>query len=186
MMYRVIDNFLDEEYFNSLCDIFLKDGDYRPEDPHMPWLFDTSISDDPNDNLFYMWHVLYEQHSPKSQYFNSLLPLLDILGVRCPIQIKANFYPNTHTIHEHKPHVDYTYPNSGALLSFNTCDGYTKLKDGTKIQSVANRMLFHDPIQPHSSSTTTNTAARINMNINFIPQNFHLKDDMMVNENWNV
>ena len=49
----------------------------------------------------------------------------------------------------------------------NTCDGYTKLKDGTKIDSVANRVLLFDPSKEHCSTTTTNVPARFNININY-------------------
>ena len=55
-----------------------------------------------------------------------------------------------------------------ALLSLNTCDGYTKLKDGTKIDSVANRVLLFDPCEEHCSTTTTNVKARFNINVNYI------------------
>ena len=58
-------------------------------------------------------------------------------------------------------HVDMNYSHSGAILSLNTCDGYTKLKDGTKIDSVANRILLFDASEEHCSTTTTNVPARI-------------------------
>ena len=32
----------------------------------------------------------------------------------------------------------------GAIFSLNTCDGYTKFKDGTKVESVANRIVIFD------------------------------------------
>ena len=65
-------------------------------------------------------------------------------------------------------HFDYPFSHSSALLSLNTCDGYTKLKDGTKIDSIANRILLFDPSEEHCSTTTTNIFARINININYI------------------
>ena len=76
---------------------------------------------------------------------------------------------DTKILHEHHPmHSDYKFTHSGAILSLNTCDGYTKLKDGTKIDSVANRILFFDAGEKHCSTTTTNTFARFNININYI------------------
>ena len=67
-------------------------------------------------------------------------------------------------------HKDYSFSHSGAILSLNTCDGYTKLKDGTKIDSVANRVLLFDASEEHCSTTTTNVSARINININYIQE----------------
>ena len=84
------------------------------------------------------------------------------------LRIKGNFYPHTETLKEHAGHRDYLYSNTGALYSLNTCDGFTKLYDGTKIDSVANRMLIFDASTVHNSSTTTTAAARFNINFNFL------------------
>ena len=127
---------------------------------------DSSISDDVEVNSF--WHLFYEAHVPQSHHFDTLLPLVDKLGARCVVQAKANLYPCTHILHEHRPHADYDSTCSGAILSLNTCDGYTKLKDGTKIDSVANRVLLHDPSIEHCGTSTTNVSARININVNYI------------------
>ncbi len=69
---------------------------------------------------------------------------------------------------EHGRHVDYEFENKAALLSLNTCDGFTRLEDGTKVESVENRMLFFDPGQKHNSSTTTNERGRFNINFNYL------------------
>ena len=37
---------------------------------------------------------------------------------------------------EHDLHTDYDYSNNGAVFSINTCDGYTKFEDGTKIKPI--------------------------------------------------
>ena len=84
------------------------------------------------------------------------------------LRIKGNFYPHTETLKEHAGHRDYLYSNTGALYSLNTCDGYTKLCDGTKIPSVANRILIFDSSIIHNSTTTTNAAGRFNINFNFL------------------
>ena len=76
-------------------------------------------------------------------------------------------FPNTEKLHEHGMHVDYDYPHKAAILSINTCDGYTKLEDGTKIDSVANRMLIFDGSTLHTSTNTTDQTVRININFNY-------------------
>ena len=86
------------------------------------------------------------------------------------LRVKVNLYPNTEILHEHAMHVDTDFPHSGAILSLNTCDGYTKLEDGTKIDSVANRILLFDASEKHCSTTTTNVPARMNININYIQE----------------
>ena len=63
MKYEVIDNFLDEEYFNSLVILFTdgvlvdvkNDGKIK-----LPWYFRNEITSNHNvaeDNLFYMIHI---------------------------------------------------------------------------------------------------------------------------------
>jgi len=176
MKHKVIDNFLDEKYFDSLVTLFTDKE--RTGNVIMPWYFMTNIGYPighekwvplkvGDDKLFFMVHLLYDIDVPTSPHYGSLLPLLDKLKAKCLIRIKANLYPNTEILHEHAMHVDREYSHSGALLSLNTCDGYTKLKDGTKIDSVANRILFFDPSEEHCSTTTTNDYARINININY-------------------
>ena len=81
--------------------------------------------------------------------------------------MRANLYSNQGKIIEHANHIDYSFKHKGALFSLNTCDGFTVLKDGTKIQSVANRILLFDPSQPHHSSTCTDAKIRCNININY-------------------
>ena len=164
MKYKVIDNFLDKEYFDSLVTLFIGD--------EMSWFFQSNIAvkNEVESNLFYMVHLIYEQNVPNSPLYNELIPLLNKFEMKSLIRIKANLYPNTHTLHEHSMHKDYPFSHSSALLSLNTCDGYTKLKDGTKIDSVANRILLFDASEEHCSTTTTNVSARINLNINYIQE----------------
>ena len=173
MKHKVIDNFLDKEYFDSLVTLFTA----ADETAAMPWYFQSRIAymqgDKWSPKLFYMNHVLYKHNQPRGPHYDILIPLLDKLEVRCLIRGIVNLYPNTHTLHEHAMHRDYPFIHSGALFSLNTCDGYTKLKDGTKIDSVANRVLLFDPSEFHCSTTTTNVPARINININYIQEQFH-------------
>ena len=178
MKHKVIDNFLEEEYFNSLVALFMKEE--KTGNNIMPWYFQSSVAyskkhkewkpKEEDDNIFYMAHMFYEQNAPVSPLYNNIIPLLGKLEVKCLIRVKANLYPNTKILHEHPMHIDMEFSHSTAILSLNTCDGYTKLKDGTKINSVANRILLFDASEEHCSTTTTNDFARFNININYIQE----------------
>ena len=175
MKYEVIDNFLDEEYFDDLVTLFM--AKEVKGNSIMPWYFRSSVSYAKEhkkwvkeDKLFYMTHMFYENNMPMSTHHEKLIPLLKKLEVICLIRVKGNLYPNTEILHEHPMHTDFNFSHSAAILSLNTCDGYTKLKDGTKIDSVANRMLLFDPNEEHCSTTTTNVLARFNININYIQE----------------
>ena len=166
--YEVIDNFLDEEYFNKLVTTFVVNTDGVND--IMPWFMRRAVAEDGliQGNLFYMTHSVYDENIPMTQHYETILPLLKKLGTRCLLRVKANLYPNSEPLHEHPMHRDFHFSHYGALLSLNTCDGYTKLKDGTKINSVANRMLLFNAGEEHCSTTTTNIPARINIQINYI------------------
>ncbi len=177
MKYEVIDNFLDKEHFDSLVTFFL--------DCQMPWRMITYFVEktEIQNKLFLMWHDIYSEWMPRSPAYDKISPLLQKLqelnlqrgmGI-APIRIKANLYPSSETLQEHIQHVDFDYSHSGALFSLNTCDGYTKLEDGTKIESVANRLLLHDPSNPHCSTTTTDDFARVNINTNYLTKQYGIK-----------
>jgi hypothetical protein len=89
------------------------------------------------------------------------------LGLHTYYRIKCNFYPWTETLKEHPWHTDYTFPHKAALFSINTCDGYTEFEDGTKVESVENRMMVFNPCIKHRSTTTTNAMGRYNINFNY-------------------
>ena len=82
-------------------------------------------------------------------------------------RIKCNLFPNTKVLQEHAYHVDHKIKHVAAILVLNTCDGYTKFKDGTKVDSIANRLYFFEGGIDHASTTTTNVPARFNINFNF-------------------
>ena len=81
--------------------------------------------------------------------------------------MKVNLYTKTHKLYYHDSHRDYGFNHKGCVYSINTCDGGTVIDDSL-YESVANRMLFFDPSQPHHSTTCTNTKRRVNLNINYI------------------
>ena len=169
MKYEVIDNFLDKEYFDSLVTFFFDD--------QMPWRIITDFVEktEVQNKLFLMCHHIYSDHMPTSPAFDKIFPLLQKLEANHLLRIKANLYPSSETLQEHIMHVDFDYSHCTALFSLNTCDGYTKLKDGTKINSVANRVLLFDASEEHCSTTTTDNFARVNININYLTKQFLMK-----------
>ena len=164
-MIKIIDNFLPNDTFESICDIILT-GDF-------PWHFEPKITlkkekFDTENFKFYMVHLLIGKNFEKSPYYDKIVPhfyeKLNINGVR---RIKINFYPYQGKFDEHLPHRDYEYEHKGALFALNTCNGYTKFEDGTKVESVANRMILFDPTKLHCSTNTTDDFRRVNINFNY-------------------
>lgn len=172
MKVEIIDNFLPEHEFAVLHQLIVDD----PTD-QFPFALLTHVADAKTDKYeHWNWmgvHPFYRDHEPKSPHFSIVSQMIisrleENHDLRSLIRVKGNFYPWTETIKEHEFHVDYHYEHRAAIFSLNTCDGYTLFDDGTKVESVENRLYLFNPQQKHCSSTTSNAMGRYNININFL------------------
>ena len=168
--YKVINDFLPQKEFQEIQSAIMETSPIH--DKNIGWIYTstvTNMNDDVSENwkYFYMNHMICSHSIITSPFFDYILPVLQKLEVKALIRIKCNLYPNSEKVHEHDMHIDYDYPHKAGILYINTCDGYTKLADGTKIDSVANRMLLFDASTPHCSTTTSDTTARFNINFNY-------------------
>ena len=142
--------------------------------PAVKWIYNKTVAgikfDDPNKwRHFHFDHEIFnENYDCDSLIYPYIKPILKLLDIKTLKRIKCNLFPNTETVEEHAFHTDNDSPVFAALLSINTCDGYTTLKDGTKIDSVANRILKFNGNTLHKSSTTSNQTVRININFNYL------------------
>ena len=162
MNYKIVDNFLPKENFIKIKELLLGNT--------FPWFYFPNISDlekISKGNLFYMSHLFYK-HEPYSSFYdiikNNLLNFMDIKSI---IRVKANLYPNQSIKKLNEMHIDYDFKHTGAIFSINTNNGGTILKDGTKIDSIENRILFFDPSLSHDSENCTDQKVRVNININY-------------------
>ena len=169
---KTIQDFLPKQSFNRLSQIIFE--------PTFPWYLTTSVASPylkskENSKLFYMSHLVYEKEKYVKVNLNDQAIIDLLLEKLAPeegnlqlIRMKINFYPNTTELHEHDYHRDYEYSHMGAILSLNTCDGYTKIREtDTKYHSWANTLLSFNPSEDHCSTTTTNAIGRFNININY-------------------
>jgi hypothetical protein len=160
--HKVINDFLTKKELQNLINVVMGNN--------FSWFFQekVNINHSKKDTSLYFTHLLFENNNINSDYYNYFNVIIKKLNAKSLIRVKVNCYPNTHKLIENKPHYDYNYPHKGCVFYFNTCDGYTKLNDGTKVESVANRALFFDPSIPHQSTNCTNAKARFNININYL------------------
>ena len=165
---KIIDEFLPQETFKEIQNEILSS--------RFPFFITNKVNDyQTGENQFdwYATHTIYEDNVAKSSYYNKwgnifLDRINQIAKVRALLRIKVNFYPNSKKLIEHAPHIDDEFTHIGAVFSLNTCDGFTRLHDGGKIDSVENRVVFFDASTPHNSTTTTTDIGRYNINFNFI------------------
>ena len=169
----IVDNFLSKEDFKKIVDIV--------SGPDINWHYSYSVADgSKEEDDMYFIHMLYMGLAemskdgvmpppPKnSDYYHFFEPLFAKLpDFKLLMRAKVNLYGRTPEIVHHPDHVDMKQEHMGALFSLNTCDGGTVIGD-EKFDSVANRILFFDPTQPHHSTSTTDVKRRLNVNINYL------------------
>ena len=164
---RIFDNFLSSDAFEKLkthiCSEFF------------PWYYQDLVAyrnvDDQWD--WYHTHNLYFDDKVKSSFYEDVYDLVspkikEVSEYHSLLRIKVNQYPYTETIKEHDQHVDYRYVSYGGILSLNTCNGFTRLHNGTKVDSIENRFFIFDSSKPHNSTTTSDAKRRVNINFNWI------------------
>ncbi len=176
MTYQVIDDFLDIDEFNELKNQIVFNSTF-------PFALVEDVAQKEYDNDYnaviekelwnwYGTHLIYNDYQPRSEIYTLIGDFLlrkiqSIQEIKALIRIKVNFYPHTEIIREHSQHQDRSFSHKGAIFSLNTCDGFTRMPNGDKVDSIENRIVFFDPVEYHNSSTTTNQKGRFNINFNW-------------------
>ena len=167
---KVIDNFLSQSEFEILCK-----NTIEREDLQLTFVSNiNNLSTNSEDYWsWYMINMVYSFDEPRNEICGKIYEMFvpkfkELANFKTMIRIKINAYPYTNVVKEHKEHIDFNYEHIGAVFSLNTCDGYTKFSDGTKVESVANRIVFFDASKYHQSTTTSNAKLRYNINFNFL------------------
>lgn len=162
MVTQIIDNFLTDDDFHSISEIFLSPSS------SFGWYFCDSIADPLDTSDVYFIHTFYHQHTINSSFWPKLNPIIEKLNARAFLRVKANLYLRSSKQIQHNFHTDFDFPHKGAIFSINDNNGYTELKDGTKIESKANRCLFFNPGEKHSSTNCTDAPYRMNIVFNYL------------------
>ena len=162
MNYEVVDNFLSDSDFKLIHDTMMSYS--------FPWYYHSSVvwkeTQYDNHKNFFFGHPFF-MDGQESLFYHILKPLLFKLQVNKVIRIKGNLYPNVDELYQDEMHQDFEFEHLGALYYVNTNNGFTVLENGTKIESVANRVLLFDSSRPHSSTRCTDQKVRVNINLNY-------------------
>ena len=173
---QVIDNFLPTHDFVTIKNLFTSEECAWYRVNGISGADSTNAIVNPLDNYYFV-HILYMNYMQASNHFEAVknpftIAMKEHLGqsFRNITRIKANLYPRTEEVQVHPFHSDTKdiVGLQGALLCLNTCDGYTGFEDGTEVDSVENRAIFFDSTKPHHSTSCSNAAYRLNININFL------------------
>ena len=144
--------------------------------PLFDWYITGKVPNDETDFNFQFCHVFFNYSFEKSKYFNYLNPVLERLNPIAVNRIKANCVPKTETIQVSGLHVDINEERvidsnpKTAIFYINTNNGYTLFEDGTKVESVENRICIFPYYMKHTGTTCTDKNQRVVININYTKQ----------------
>ena len=176
MTIKVDDNYLDLQSFLVIRDLCFYKEDSKFNDP-LPWYWSAVLLEESYDgdldNNFQFCHKFYNNDYPQSSHIKYVENLMDKIietnGARSFVRIKANLNPRTAKIIRHGFHVDIPRNDNvtTSIYYVNSNDGYTEFEDGTKVESVENRLLTFPAGMKHSGTTCTDERARVVINFNY-------------------
>lgn len=105
---------------------------------------------------------------PASDFYSMVEPLLGKMNVRSLIRMKANLVTIGNEIEEHGFHTDVEFADAKTAVYYvNSNNGYTRFKDGTVVESVANRLVAFPASMEHTGTNCTDSKTRVVININY-------------------
>jgi hypothetical protein len=153
-------NFLPKENFIQLCQL-ITDKDF-------PWRVRNRMT--PDDNNFYFTYSFYNNFYHNSEhYFSHIIPILNQLNCKAPIQIRSNMVINK-LFKKSGWHIDYPYSSTTAILYLNTCDGGTEFKINNEIKFVnaeENKIVIFPSNIEHRGCTSKDSDRRYIINFNY-------------------
>jgi hypothetical protein len=154
---KIIDNFLSEEEFLKIQNHLMG--------PYFEWHYNPFV--DYTNQLFDIFDLDNYQFIHKFIESDTILiPLLEKLSIKEVVRIKSNLSPRTEKIIERKFHIDVEDVQT-SIFYINTNNGWTEFEDGTKIESIANRLVTFDSNIRHRGTTCTNSKVRVVINLNY-------------------
>jgi len=166
----------------EIIDDFLPQGDLKEiQDamfgPDFAWYYNQSIDglDNPpidykeQEDKFQFVHVFYRHNRPMSIFYDKWYEkfVIPVIGNNSIIyRIKANLLTRTLNIVENEFHTDgpTKKPFTTAIFYLNSNNGYTKFKDGKKVESQENRLVRFPVGKEHAGTSCTDKKVRVVIN----------------------
>jgi hypothetical protein len=169
---EVIDNFLPTYQFKQIKEYLTSDS--------FPWYTGTAIVGDQAVSENYNWqlyHMLYAAPNVISEAMPVVAPILESMNIALLIKAKANCNFVTDNIIKHGMHVDLEHTRltdiaTTAVYYINSNNGFTEFEDGSKVESVENRLVKFPATLKHTGTSCTNAKNRIVINFNYIEETY--------------
>ncbi len=155
---KVVDNFLPNYAFKSLCNIVLGDN--------FSWFYNEDTAK-PGDGIPQLIHNFYNDYGCPAPSFHIIEPHLSFFKMKKVHRIKVNL--GTKTLFHRKTgyHVDNVPCSTTAILYLNTNNGWTQFKKRGIVKSVGNRVVIFDSKLEHQGVTQTDEKRRVVINFNY-------------------
>ena len=165
---EVIDNFLNNQEYEKLLEMY---GDFFPWNFGKILMEKDLICDKKYNNQY--THGIYKNNEPTSEFFYNIAPILKRAKVRSLVRSQINSSNREDEVVIYGLHIDETFcenpeGNNGlksSIFYMNTNDGFTIFEDGTKVESVENRLVTFPANLKHSGTTCTNALRRLVINL---------------------
>ena len=165
---KIEDNFLNKTTFERLKNHIM--GSY------FYWYCVDRITAESSKDEFQFIHMFYGSPWEMSSDFEALHPILETINPLVLWKIKGNLLTKTRDTIKHGFHFDieplidnpkklsqWTTP----IFYVNTNNGYTEFEDGTKVESIANRMVTFPSNIEHRGTSCTDENKRVVINFNY-------------------
>ena len=159
---KIEDNFLVQEDFDKI--------QKRMMGYSFPWFYNDGDKD---------MKYLHFQHTFEVSKDENMSLILAVLNPVSVFRIRALLLAKTSIIVESTLHSDlFGAPEekikqwTTSIFYVNTNNGYTKFEDGTKVESVANRMLTFPTNMKHAGTSCTDEKTRVVINFNYKVKNY--------------
>lgn len=158
-MITITDNYLKEIDLQTVQQFYM--GRY------CPWAYIEGI-DYPDDGKSHFVHFIHYDH----MWINGpgpIAPIIDKINPSAICKIKANMLMPTNEIELNSFHVDQQPAEkfTTSIFYINSNDGYTEFEDGTKVESIANRLVTFPSNIQHRGTTATDSR-RLVINFNYV------------------
>ena len=174
MLPVITDNFLEQSVFEDMQNIFMR-GD-------LPWWYRDFTVDYPEegDYDFQFVHMLYlpeNFYQTSDELFDKICkPVIEKISPMSIYRIKANLTTRAPENMGSDFHIDIDNLKNNpeklkqwttAIFYINTNNGYTEFEDGTRVESVANRIVNFPANLKHRGTRCTDQKIRIVINFNY-------------------
>jgi len=142
---------------------------YGRKTNHIAQMFDPDLIEKEKYN-WHMFNLMYSNGVPMTPEYDLILGLINKIKPRAIIRVKANMTPVADAVREFEMHNDINDDKKGesktSIYYINDNDGFSLFEDGSKIESVGNRLVTFPESMMHCGTTSTDER-RIVINLNY-------------------